>query len=59
MAVVAIRRLSPAEQLLSHGLPQPLAQGTGAAGPLVVHGGDGHELTLRLVDAGLLPARRA
>ncbi len=55
VAVVAIRRLSPAEQVLSHGLPLPLPQDTDVTGLLVVEGADGHELTLRLVDAGLLP----
>ncbi len=55
VAVMAIRRLSPAEQVLSHGLPLPLSQGADGSGLLVVEGADGHELTLRLVDAGLLP----
>jgi phosphatidate phosphatase APP1 len=56
--VVAIRRLTPAEKLLSHGLQLQPARSADAPGPLVVHGGDGHELTLRLVDAGLLPPAR-
>jgi len=55
VAVIAIRRLTPTEQVLSHGLPLPLSRDTDASGLLVVHGDDGHELTLRLVDAGLLP----
>lgn len=55
VAVVAIRRLTPAEQVLSHGLPLPLPRGADTSGLLVVEGADGHELTLRLVDAGLLP----
>ena len=52
---VAIRELSPAQQVLSHGtlapLPRPAEEG---AGPVRVHGADGHEITLRLLDAGLL-----
>ncbi|WP_372593731.1 App1 family protein [Actinotalea sp.] len=55
VAVVAIRRLSAAEQVLSHGLPLPLPQDADVSGLRVVHGDDGHELTLRLIDAGLLP----
>ena len=55
VAVVAIRRLTATEQVLSHGLPLPLPQDADTSDLRVVHGGDGHELTLRLVDAGLLP----
>ncbi len=56
VTVVAIRQLTPTEQLLSHGTPAPaqddVAQRLPA--PLVVHGGDGYELALRLIDAGVL-----
>ncbi|MDO8107730.1 DUF2183 domain-containing protein [Isoptericola sp. b441] len=53
--VVAIRRLSPAEQLLSHGIPLPLHAALADDAPAVAVGSDGHELLLRLVDEGLLP----
>lgn len=58
VSLVAIRRLSAAEQFLSHGLPLPLRHDAGAGGPLVVHGHDGHELVLRLLDAGELSPSR-
>lgn len=57
VVVVAIRHLSPAEQVLSHGLPLPLREATSGDAPVVALGDDGHELVLRLVDAGLLPPR--
>ena len=56
VAVVAIRQLTPTEQLLSHGTPGPAQDDVArrAPTPLVVHGGDGNELALRLIDAGVL-----
>jgi phosphatidate phosphatase APP1 len=57
IALIAIRQLSPAEQVLSHGTPAPAQDddvAERAPTPLVVHGGDGHELALRLIDAGVL-----
>lgn len=58
ISLVAIRQLTVAEQVLSHGLPTPMPQHDPAGGPLVVHGHDGHELVLRLLDAGVLSAAR-
>jgi phosphatidate phosphatase APP1 len=52
---VVIRRLTPAEQVLSHGIPLPLRQAEADDAPHVAVGADGHELVRRLVDAGLLP----
>lgn len=55
--LIAIRQLSPAEQVLSHGTPAPAQDddvAERAPTPLVVHGGDGHEIALRLIDAGVL-----
>ena len=54
--VVAIRQLSPAEQVLSHGTPGPAKDGDARDRPAVpvVHGADGNEIALRLIDAGLL-----
>lgn len=56
--LVAIRQLTPAQQVLSHGTPVP-AEDSGAAArspaPIVVEGPDGNALALRLIDAGLLP----
>ncbi|NTW39050.1 MAG: DUF2183 domain-containing protein [Cellulomonadaceae bacterium] len=53
--LIMIRRLTFAEQVLAHGGTAPAPErGAGTAGPRVVHGGDGHELALRLIDAGLL-----
>lgn len=54
--VVAIRRLTAAEQVLAHGIPLPMREAGVGDAPVVALGGDGHELVLRLVDAGLLPA---
>ncbi len=57
ISLVAIRQLTPAEQLLAHGTPAPSEDGDvtqRAATPLVVQGGDGNELALRLIDAGVL-----
>ena len=57
VALVAIRELTPAEQLLAHGTPAPAEDedvARRAAGPVVVHGADGHEIALRLIDAGIL-----
>lgn len=61
--LVAIRQLSPTEQVLAHGTPVA-TEGESAEdvdrlvepgeGPLVVHGPDGNALALRLLDAGLL-----
>lgn len=59
--LVAIRQLSPAEQVLAHGTPLPSEDGDAARRapvPLVVHGGDGNELALRLLDAGVLHPRQ-
>lgn len=55
--LVAIRQLTPAEQVLAHGTPAPAEDedvAQRAVTPLVVHGGDGNELALRLIDAGVL-----
>lgn len=55
VAAVAIRRLSPAEQVLSHGTTTPLPRPVDVPpGPVRVEGADGHELTLRLMSAGVL-----
>ncbi len=55
VAVVAIRELSPAQQVLSHGAPGPAREGAARpAGPVEVRGPDGNALALRLIDAGLL-----
>lgn len=51
---VAIRRLSPAQQVLSHGTPVPLPRSVDRRGPVQVTGTDGYELAFRLHDAGLL-----
>lgn len=67
--VVAIRQLSPAEQVLAHGTPGPTREGQPrtaqdaareqrATGTETVTGGDGHALTLALIDRGLLPVPR-
>ncbi len=55
VAVVAIRELSPAQQVLSHGAPGPSRQDADRPGrPAQVRGGDGNALALRLIDLGLL-----
>ena len=57
VAFVAIRELSAAQQMLSHGAPGPGAGGEREAQPAMppeVRGADGNVLTLRLMDAGLL-----
>lgn len=60
VAVVAIRQLTPAEQVLAHGTPGPTRDGAQTAGrdrapgPLSVTGGDGNALALALIDAGVL-----
>ena len=56
---VLIRRLTPAEQVLAHGMPLPMRPPEADDAPRVVHGADGHELALRLVDAGMLPPQPA
>ncbi|KGM13396.1 App1 family protein [Cellulomonas bogoriensis] len=56
--VIAVRQLTPAEQVLAHGTPAPFEEAPRVpweGGPLVVHGGDGNALALRLIDAGVLP----
>lgn len=64
--VVAIRQLSPTEQVLAHGTPGPAREdkpprstaAPGNAGPrgtVAVGGGDGHALALALIDRGILP----
>ncbi len=55
--MVAIRRLTVAEQMLAHGIPQPLHQAHSGAAAHVLAGSDGHELLLRMVDAGLVPPK--
>ncbi len=55
--VVAIRRLTPAEQVLAHGTPGPADDDAASArptGPARVTGEDGNALALALIDAGLL-----
>ena len=64
VAAIAIRQLTPAEQLLAHGTPvpespapapgRPAASDPAAPDVPTVHGADGHELTVRLLDADLL-----
>ncbi|WP_182113903.1 MULTISPECIES: App1 family protein [unclassified Actinotalea] len=57
--LIAIRQLTPAEQVLAHGTPTPAEDddlGRRGDTAAVVHGGDGNEIALKLVDAGLLPA---
>ena len=60
ISVIAIRELTPAEQLLAHGTPAPSQEKSVAERgptPVVVHGGDGNALALALLDEGvLLPA---
>jgi phosphatidate phosphatase APP1 len=55
--LVAIRNLTPAEQVLAHGTTAPAreAEPTRAVGPVQVSGGDGNALALALIDAGVLP----
>jgi phosphatidate phosphatase APP1 len=62
--LVAIRRLSQAEQVLAHGTPGPTREGEAAPpgagdppGPVTVAGDDGNALALALIDRGLLPPR--
>lgn len=61
--IVAIRQLSPTEQLLAHGTPVPTEPGrarpAATDGPLEVHGADGNALALRLMDSGRLDPERA
>lgn len=61
--VIAIRELSPAEQVLSHGTPVPSREAEAESEPetpdrpsepLVVRGQDGNALALALIDAGVL-----
>jgi len=55
ISLIAIRELSAAQQVLSHGAPGPAKEGEQhAAAPLEVRGPDGNALALRLIDAGLL-----
>ena len=59
VSVIAIRELTPAEQLLAHGTPEPSQDESIAERgptPVVVHGADGNALALALVDEGVLPA---
>jgi phosphatidate phosphatase APP1 len=53
---IAVRKLSPAEQLLAHGTPVPTRDGgiTSGATPVVVHGADGNALALSFIDRGLI-----
>jgi len=56
VAAIAIRQLTPAEQVLAHGTPVPettASQSPTAPVPTVL-GADGYELTVRLLDDGLL-----
>lgn len=71
--VVAIRQLTPAEQVLAHGTPGPTREGEAprrvhdafpagpaapaAGGTVTVTGGDGNALALALIDRRLLPPR--
>jgi phosphatidate phosphatase APP1 len=57
VTVVAIRRLSPTQQVLAHGTPAPNRDAQVAdrsVTPVRVTGADGNELALRLIDAGVL-----
>jgi phosphatidate phosphatase APP1 len=57
VAIIAIRELTPAEQLLAHGTPAPATDESvaeRAPTPVVVHGGDGNALALALLDEGIL-----
>lgn len=54
---VAVRELSPTEQLLAHGTPVPTKDGEvpqRPGGVLVASGADGNALALSFIDAGLL-----
>ena len=54
---IAIRELSPAEQLLAHGTPVPTRDGeipARSAAPAVLHGADGNALALSFIDRGLV-----
>ncbi|HEY3437022.1 MAG TPA: phosphatase domain-containing protein [Actinotalea sp.] len=62
VSVIAIRQLTPAEQLLAHGTPAPSQDESVAERgptPVVVHGADGNALALALIDAGVLHPDRA
>ena len=53
---IAVRELSPAEQLLAHGTPVPTKDGEipSTTAPVVVHGADGNALALAFIDRGLV-----
>ena len=54
MAAVAIRHLSPTEQVLASGLPVPMDQAKSVPGTPWVSGTDGAALSNRLATLGLL-----
>jgi phosphatidate phosphatase APP1 len=55
IAVIAIRELSVAQQVLAHGAPSPVRELRARVGaPIEVRGGDGNALALRLIDLGVL-----
>lgn len=57
VVAIAVRELSPTEQLLAHGTPVPTKDGEVSRRPgdaLVVRGADGNALALSFLDAGLL-----
>ena len=54
---IAVRELSPAEQLLAHGTPVPARDGEipdRSTATVVVHGADGNALALSFIDRGLI-----
>ena len=57
VVAVAVRELSPTEQLLAHGTPVPTTDGRiprRPGGAIVLSGADGNALALSFIDAGLL-----
>lgn len=53
---IVIRQLSPAEQLLAHGTPEPMDDRMPAHGDVtLVAGGDGNAIALQMIDRGILP----
>ncbi|WP_307793635.1 App1 family protein [Actinotalea soli] len=59
--VIALRQLTPAEQVLAHGTPVPTDHTeprSTPGGAMVVQGGDGNALALRLIDADLLTVQQ-
>lgn len=54
---IAVRQLSPAEQVLAHGTTEPMDDRMPGHGDVpVVAGSDGNALALQMIDRGMLPA---